>query len=121
MWRMAAFGLLSVASIVGAGGLYQVHHLIVLNFELWPTLKTIRDLTLILVALLMLFYPSRLIVGTAMASVFILPFLVSLNPPGPFYVCAAAGGVGLAALATHARRGIPSPFTTDQASSADRI
>lgn len=119
MLRMAAFGVLSVASIVGAGWLYQAHHLIVLNFELWPTLKTIRDLTLISVALIMLFYPSRLIVGAAMASVFTLPFFVSLNPPGPFYVGAAVIGVGLAALATHVRRGIPSPFTTDRASSAD--
>lgn len=119
MWRMVAFGVLSVTSIVAAGWVYQVHHIVVVNFDLWPTLKAIRDLSLICVALIWLFYPSRAVIAVAMAAVFIVPALVSLNPPNLFYVAASLVLIAASVLVTQLRRGLPSAFTTNPTETAD--
>lgn len=110
MIRLAAFGLLSVASITGAGWLYQVHHLVPVNFDQWSMLKAIRDLGLICVALIWLFRPSRVLTAAAMSGVFVAPAFISENPPDPPYLMISLACVGVALIATQVRRGIPSPF-----------
>ena len=114
MFRLVAFGVLSVAAITGAGWLYQTHHLVPVNFDQWSTLGATRDLGLIVVALIWLFRPSRALIVTAMSAVFIVPAFISLNPPDLLYAGTAVACVGAALVATQLRRGIPSPFTRDR-------
>jgi hypothetical protein len=110
MFRLAAFGLLSVASITGAGWLYQVHHLVPVNFDQWSMLKAIRDVCLVGVALIWLFRPSRALIAVAMSAVFVAPAFISANPPDLSYVMISLACVGVALITTQVRRGIPSPF-----------
>lgn len=122
MFRLVAFGLVSVAAITGSGWLYQTHHLVPVNFDQWSMLGAMRDLGLIVVALIWLFRPSRALVAAAMAAVFIAPTFISLNPPGLPYAAIAVACVGLALVATQLRRGISSPLTPlakDRASPTD--
>lgn len=111
MFRLVAFGVLAVAAVTGAGWLYETHHLAPVNFEQWSMMRAIRDLGIIAVALIWLFYPSRALAAVAMAAVFVTPLFTSLNPPDLPYAAASVACIVLAVLATQLRRGIPSPFT----------
>lgn len=119
MFRLVAFGLLSVAAVTGTGWLYQTHHLVPVNVDQWSMLGAMRDLGVIVVALIWLFRPSRALVAAAMAAVFIAPTFISLNPPGLPYAAVAVACLGLAVVATQLRLGLHSPLATDQRASPD--
>lgn len=118
MVRLVVFGLLSVAAITAAGWLYQVHHLVPVNIDQWSILKGMRDLGAVCLAMIWLFLPSRALAAVAMSAAIIAPVFVGLNPPGPIYIAAGMACVGLAVLAAHVRRGMPSIFAKDGASAA---
>lgn len=109
MKRLTAFGLTSVLAIVGAGGLYQAY-IVPANFDHWTTLKTLRDLSLIAVALLWLFWPSRIVVALILITLFAAPMVMGLEAWGPLHFVGAVICIGLAILACRIRRSIPSPF-----------
>lgn len=109
MKRLTAFGLASVLAIVGAGGLYQAY-IIPANFDHWTTLKTLRDLSLIAVALLWLFWPSRIVVPLVLIGLFAVPVAMGLKAWEPVHYVGAVVCLGLALAASQVRRSIPSPF-----------
>lgn len=118
MKRLIVFGLLSVAAITAAGWLYQVHHLVPVNIDQWSILRGMRDLGAVCLAMLWLFLPSRVLAGLAATAVVVAPLFVGLNPPGPIYVVVSVACVAFAILAAHVRRGMPSLFPKDGASTA---
>lgn len=106
---MTAFGLASVLAITGAGMLYQAY-IVPANFDYWPPLKSSRDLGLITVALLWLFWPSRILVPLVLIVLFAVPITMGLADWCPLHFGGAAVCLGLALAACQARRRIASPI-----------
>ena len=109
-WRAVAFAGLSVAVMIGSGWLYQTQHLVPAAFEAWPALKTLRDVALTALAILWIFYPSRVLTALILAGLFGLSAILAGRPTGVGYWAMAVACVGTGVLATRMRRGMASAF-----------